>query len=84
MIIVFIGIYLIFLALIWGFFIVAKIHSYKFKDFSPNIEKVTKALAIALFVLTLVGFILLFNYRGSLYTVKINNINADNLNQQNY
>jgi hypothetical protein len=44
MIIVFLGIYLIFLALIWGFFIVAKIHAYKFKDFSQNIEKITKLL----------------------------------------
>ncbi len=84
MIIVFLGIYLMFLALIWGFFIVAKIHAYKFKDFSPNIEKITKLLGILLFILSLLGFILLFNYRWSLYTTKISNISADNVSQENY
>lgn len=84
MIIVFLGIYLMFLALIWGFFIVAKIHAYKFKDFSPNIEKITKLLWIALICLTLLGFLILYNFKWSLYTVKINNISADNISQENY
>ena len=62
MIIVFFGIYLIFLALIWGFFIVAKIHAYKFKDFSQNIEKVTKLLLFALIFLSILGFFLIYNF----------------------
>ena len=62
MIIVFFGIYLIFLALIWGFFIVAKIHAYKFKDFSQNIEKVTKLLLFTLIFLSILGFFLIYNF----------------------
>lgn len=84
MIIVFLGIYLMFLALTWGFFIVAKIHAYKFKDFSPNIEKITKLLWIALICLTLLWFLILYNFKWSLYTVKINNISADNVSQENW
>ncbi len=84
MIIVFLGIYLIFLALIWGFFIVAKIHAYKFKDFSQNIEKITKLLWVVLLVLTLIGFILIYNFNWSLYSVEIPDINADNVSQENW
>lgn len=84
MIIVFLGIYLIFLALIWWFFIVAKIHAYKFKDFSHNIEKITKLLLIILILLTIIGFFLIYNYKWSLYTVEISNISADNVSQENW
>lgn len=84
MIIVFFGIYLIFLALIWGFFIVAKIHTYKFKDFSQNIEKVTKLLLFALIFLSILGFFLIYNFNWSLYSVEISDINADNVSQENW
>lgn len=84
MIIVFFGIYLIFLALIWGFFIVAKIHAYKFKDFSQNIEKVTKLLLFALIFLSILGFFLIYNFNWSLYSVEISDINADNVSQENW
>lgn len=84
MIIVFLGIYLIFLALIWGFFIVAKIHAYKFKDFSHNIEKITKLLLVLLIFLTIIGFFLIYNYKWSLYTVRISDISADNVSQENW
>lgn len=84
MIIVFLGIYLIFLALVWGFFIVAKIHAYKFKDFSPNIEKITKLLWIVLVILTIIWFVLISNYRWTLLTTKISDISADNLSQENW
>lgn len=84
MIIVFFGIYLIFLALIWGFFIVAKIHAYKFKDFSQNIEKITKLLLFALIFLSILGFFLIYNFNWSLYSVEISDINADNVSQENW
>lgn len=84
MIIVFFGIYLIFLALIWGFFIVAKIHAYKFKDFSQNIEKVTKLLLFTLIFLSILGFFLIYNFNWSLYSVEISDINADNVSQENW
>jgi hypothetical protein len=32
----------------------------------------------------LLGFLILYNFKWSLYTVKINNISADNISQENY
>lgn len=55
------GIYTIFLVLIFGFFIVAKIHTYKFRDYNIYIEPVTKALAIVLLILAVWGYYLLFS-----------------------
>ena len=55
------GIYTMFLVLIFGFFIVAKIHTYKFRHYSVHIEPVTKTLATVLLVLALIGYYLLFS-----------------------
>jgi len=54
MIFLYIGIYLFVLVLIWGFFIVAKLHAYKFKHFSHNIAPVTTVLFILLLTLSIV------------------------------
>jgi len=48
------------LAVLWGFFMLAKLHSYKFKSFSKNIEKVTMVLVIFLISLSILGYILIF------------------------
>ena len=55
------GIYTIFMVLIFGFFIIAKIHIYKFRHYSVNIVPVTKFLAITLFIMAIVGYYLLFS-----------------------
>ncbi|MDD5376815.1 MAG: hypothetical protein PHH16_01730 [Candidatus Gracilibacteria bacterium] len=55
------GIYTVFMVLIFGFFIVAKIHVYKFRHYSVSIEPVTKILAGVLLILALVGYYLLFS-----------------------
>ena len=57
MLIIYLWIYTFILALLWWLFIVAKIHAYKFKNFSQNIAKVTNFLLIFLIVLTLLGYI---------------------------
>lgn len=54
------GIYTIVLVLIFGFFIVAKIHAYKFRDYSIHIEPVTKILAFLLVALALYGYYLIY------------------------
>lgn len=84
MIVIIFGIYTLFLALIWGFFVIAKIHAYKFKDFSVNIEKVTKLLAITLFIISILWYIVIYNFKWSFYTVKIEDTNADTVTQENY
>jgi phosphatidylserine synthase len=55
------GIYTIFIILIFSFFIVAKIHIYKFRHYNIKIEPVTKLLSIILLVLALIGYYLLFS-----------------------
>ncbi|MDD2907496.1 MAG: hypothetical protein PHH98_02540 [Candidatus Gracilibacteria bacterium] len=59
MTLIYLGIYTLLLVLIWGFFIVAKIHSYKFKNFSNYIVKVTNFLLIFLIVLSVLGYVII-------------------------
>lgn len=60
MIWVYLGLYTFILLFVWWFFIVAKIHAYKFKNFSYHIEKVTMILFITLLVLSIIWYILIF------------------------
>lgn len=60
MLIVYIGLYTLLLAFIWWVFIVAKIHAYKFKNFSHQITKVTNVLMVILIILSLLWYILIF------------------------
>lgn len=55
------GIYTIFMVLIFGFFIVAKIHVYKFSSYSIYIPIVTKILGLTLLLLALIGYYILWN-----------------------
>ncbi len=57
---VYIWLYTFVLAIAWGLFIVAKMHSYKFKNFSTNIEKITTILFIFLLFLSITWYILIF------------------------
>lgn len=51
-----IGIYTLVMVIVWGFFLVAKIHVDKFKDYSPAVVPMMKLLAIALILLTALGY----------------------------
>lgn len=62
---VYIGVYVFMLAIIWGFFLIARHHSYKFKHFSTNITPVTNILTIFLLILSVLGFIMIFSLWGS-------------------
>jgi hypothetical protein len=52
--------FLTILLFVWGFFLVAKIHTYKFKEYSPHIQPVTRVVGIALLILTLIGLYVVF------------------------
>ncbi len=56
----YLGLYTFILLFVWWFFIVAKIHAYKFKNFSYHIEKVTMSLFISLLVLSITWYIMIF------------------------
>ena len=52
-------IYTLAVLIIWWFFIIAKIHSLKFKNYQPKIIKITHIITIILIILTLLGYIII-------------------------
>lgn len=59
MTLMYLWIYTLLLVFVWGFFIVAKIHAYKFKNFSNYIEKVTWFLLIFLIFLSISWYLII-------------------------
>lgn len=57
---VYLGVYIFILAILWGFFLLARHHTYRFQDFSTNIKPVTQLLGIILLILSVIGFFLIF------------------------
>ena len=78
MFLIYIVVYTIFLALLWWLFIVTKIHSYKFKNFSDNIQIVTTFLFIFLIILSLVWYSII------IFWTKSNNSSNVNSSWGNY
>lgn len=50
------GIYTAFAATLWVMFLVARMHAYKFRNYSYHIVPVTKLLTVALVALTVLGY----------------------------
>ncbi len=50
--------YVILLVAIWGFYLVAKIHTYKFKEYSTHIVPVTRLVGAILVLLSIIGGIM--------------------------
>jgi len=85
MLLVYIGLYTLALAIIWGFFIVLKIHAYKFKNFSENITKITTLLLIFLISFSLLWYILIIFWYDSKNNFEINITNdTDNYSEIDY
>ena len=82
MLAIYLWFYTLFLAFIWWFFIVAKIHAYKFKNFSYHIVKVTKVLLTFLIILSVLWYILIFAFSSNNVTVK--DFWSDSIEEINY
>lgn len=54
-------IYTIVMVALWGFFLIAKIHFFKFKEYSSYVFPITKTVMILLLFLTLLWYYLIFN-----------------------
>lgn len=54
------GLYAVVMLFLWGYFIVARMHVFKFKDYSRHVVPATRALAIFLAILTIVGLVAIF------------------------
>lgn len=55
-------IYTIIMVIVWGFFLVAKIHFYKFRDYSLYITPVTKFMTLFLLFLTVFWYYQIYKY----------------------
>lgn len=55
----------IILLLVWGFYLVAKIHIYKFREYSTHVRPVTRFVGIVLLVMTVIGFYVVLREFGS-------------------
>lgn len=51
------ALYILGLVLVWGFFIIARVHVYKFKQYSTHIVSATKLVFFILLALTIIGFV---------------------------
>lgn len=60
MFLVYIWLYTLFLVIVWGFFIVTKIHAYKFKNFSNYMTKVFPLIFIVMLSLSIIWYIIIF------------------------
>lgn len=71
MLLMYLWIYTFCLALLWWLFIVAKIHAFKFKNFSNNIIKITNILLSFLIILSILWYLIIFLSTSN--TVVVNN-----------
>ncbi len=83
MITFYIGVYTLILALLWWFFIIAKIHAYKFKNFSLHITKVTNILFIFLLILSVTWYFLIF-YSTNNTTTFVKDYTSSDTSEVNY
>ena len=70
---IYFGFYTFSIIVIWAFFIVAKIHSLKFKNYQPKIVWYTSIVTIILSIFTFLGYILIFFFAWSSNTYDIKN-----------
>ncbi|EKE27988.1 MAG: hypothetical protein ACD_3C00111G0005 [uncultured bacterium (gcode 4)] len=57
-------IYILIMVLIWWFFLIAKVHFFKFKEYSQLMVPTTKAIMIALMMLTVLWAYFVYSISG--------------------
>lgn len=72
--------YTLVVAAIWWFFLIAKIHFFKFKEYSIYVYPATKILMIFLVILTIIWYYLVYNISSSSKTVQTVQESASNEN----
>ncbi len=81
---VYLGVYTIFVVMIWWFFAVARIHAYKFKNFSSHIPKVTTILFFILLVLTILWYLIIFSLWDYQRKIEINTNIPNLIDEESY
>lgn len=82
MTLVYLWVYTLVLVFIWILFLVAKIHSYKFKNFSNHIEKTTKFLLFFLISMSIIGYVLILFFSSDINSWS--EVKKTNFNEVNY
>ncbi|EKE30009.1 MAG: hypothetical protein ACD_2C00061G0004 [uncultured bacterium (gcode 4)] len=59
-------IYILIMLAIWSFFLVAKVHFFKFREYSQMMVPITKLIMLALFVLTFLWAYFVYNITGGI------------------
>ncbi len=60
MLLTYLWIYTIFLVIMWVFFMIARFHLYRFRNFSESIKSVTLYLSFFLIFLSILWYVLIF------------------------
>lgn len=60
MIYLYLWIYTLFLVIIWGFFAIVRIHSYKFKNFNSKIVLILRTFMTLFIILSILWYVLIF------------------------
>jgi len=76
MFLVYIWLYTLFLVIVWWFFIVIKIHAFKFKNFSNYITKVISWALILLTILSILWYLIIFLYNPWNFSYKVDISNS--------
>ncbi len=56
--------------MVWSFYLIAKIHIYKFREYSTHVRPVTRLVGIILLIMTIIGFYVVFSEYGVVPVVK--------------
>ena len=84
MLLVYLGIYTFSLVIVWALFIISRLHSYKFKNFSHHIVKVTNLLFMVLLVLSILGYIFIFINYDAWETIQLDFSSDKTFNEIDY
>jgi hypothetical protein len=69
-------IYTFSMVVIWGFFVIAKIHSLKFKNYQPKIVKLTWIINIVMITLTILWYLFIFILTNNSNTYTLENTSS--------
>lgn len=74
-------IYTIVMVFLWGFFLIAKIHFFKFKEYSSYVFPITKIVMLLLVFFTILWYYLIYNYSS---WVKTTQTIEESVSNENY
>lgn len=75
------GIYTLVMVFVWGFFLIAKIHFFKFREYSAYVFPATKIVMLILAIMTILWYYYIYNFSSS---VKVTQTVEESVSNENY